>query len=252
LIEQLETHVMLNGAAAHTAAGPELAIDYLALSPPPEDDSGGNWRSWYEFLPWEDWRRHRPDVLTRWLDPAMAAWCSADDVADTVEQSTRRDRVQMAFGADEAHWDEERVLERFNVLADAGLVERFANPCAPHHTLQWPEVPMEATGTPMAPGHRRSLARAIGRLRTRVKSSPVVFDLVPERFTLFELQLAVEAILGPHLHKQNFRRLVEHMGLVEPAEGVNTRTGGRPAKLFRFRPQVLIERRHPGVRVRAG
>jgi hypothetical protein len=79
----------------------------------------------------------------------------------------------------------------------------------------------------------------------------VIFELMPDDFTLFELQKTVEAILGPHLHKQNFRRLVESAGLVEPTGDVKTQTGGRPAKLFRFRREVLLERPAPGVRVKA-
>jgi hypothetical protein len=73
---------------------------------------------------------------------------------------------------------------------------------------------------------------------------------MPEEFTLFELQKTVEAILGSRLHKQNFRRLVESGGLVDATAEVRTHTGGRPAKLFRFRREVLHERPAPGVRVR--
>jgi hypothetical protein len=59
----------------------------------------------------------------------------------------------------------------------------------------------------------------------------------------------VEAISGRHLHKQNFRRLVEHGQLVEPTGGASTATGGRPAALFRFRREVLRERPAPGFRL---
>ena len=96
------------------------------------------------------------------------------------------------------------------------------------------------------------LASAIGELRRGVKCRPVIFELMPEVFTLFELQKTVEAILGPHLHKQNFRRLVEGGGLVEPTGEYRLRTGGRPAQLYRFRRDVLLERLAPGVRVKAG
>jgi hypothetical protein len=98
--------------------------------------------------------------------------------------------------------------------------------------------------------HRRILATAIGRVRAKIKYRPVIFELMPDEFTLFELQKTVEAILGPHLHKQNFRRLVEGAGLVEPTGEVKMRTGGRPAKLYRFRREVLLERPAPGVRVK--
>jgi hypothetical protein len=100
--------------------------------------------------------------------------------------------------------------------------------------------------------HRRILATAIARLRAKLKYRPVVFELLPGEFTLTELQRTVEAISGRHLHKQNFRRLVEGGGLVEPTEQYRFRTGGRPARLYRFRPDVLLERLAPGVRIKQG
>jgi hypothetical protein len=98
--------------------------------------------------------------------------------------------------------------------------------------------------------HRRMLATAIGRLRAKLKYRPVIFELMPPTFTLTALQGTVEAISGRHLHKQNFRRLVESGALVEPT-GESTRTAGRPAALFRFRREVLQERPAPGLRVGA-
>ena len=70
--------------------------------------------------------------------------------------------------------------------------------------------------------HRRILATAISRLRGKLKYRPVVFELMPETFTLTELQRTVEAISGRHLHKQNFRRLVEKGQLVEPTGAAST------------------------------
>ena len=100
--------------------------------------------------------------------------------------------------------------------------------------------------------HRRVLATAMSRLRGKLKYRPVIFELLPDAFTLFELQKIVEALSGHHLHKQNFRRLVENTGLVEPTGDVSTQTGGRPAKLFRFRRDTLLERPSPGVRMKPG
>ncbi len=96
--------------------------------------------------------------------------------------------------------------------------------------------------------HRRILATAIARLRAKLKYRPVVFELMDEAFTLTELQRTVEAIAGRHLHKQNFRRLVESSALVESTGKMSTETGGRPAALFRFRRDVLSERPAPGLR----
>src|SRR5262249_25101185 len=111
---------------------------------------------------------------------------------------------------------------------------------------------LPALGEPMRFDHRRILATAIARLRAKLKYRPVVFELLPPEFTLTELQHTVEAISGRHLHKQNFRRLVEAGALVEPTGVMSTQTGGRPAALFRFRREVLQERPGPGLRVRGG
>ncbi len=86
----------------------------------------------------------------------------------------------------------------------------------------------------MVSDHRRILATGLGRLRGKLKYRPVVFELMPEAFTLSALQRAVEAIAGLPLHKQNFRRGVERTGLVEPIGRLSAATGGRPAELFRF------------------
>ncbi len=98
--------------------------------------------------------------------------------------------------------------------------------------------------------HRRILATAMGRLRAKLKYRPVVFELLPPVFTLTTLQRTVEAISGQHLHKQNFRRLVESTALVEPT-GETVTTGGRPAAQFRFRREVVQERPAPGLRLGA-
>lgn len=73
-----------------------------------------------------------------------------------------------------------------------------------------------------------------------------------EEFIVFELQKTVEAIFDPHLYKQNFRRLVEVAALVEPTGQLRVKTGSRPAKLYHFRREVVLERPALGVLVKAG
>jgi hypothetical protein len=99
----------------------------------------------------------------------------------------------------------------------------------------------------MAQDHRRILATALGRIRGKLEYRPVIFELVADTFTLYQLQLVAEALAGRRLHKQNFRRLVERGGLVEGTGRLHHDTGGRPAELFRFRREVLKERPSPGV-----
>jgi hypothetical protein len=233
-VEQLYTfgdrgrHTQAGDTDAHVAS-----IGYLALTRAADNASpapGATFEPWYRFFPWE---------LTR-----GAAQTEQPDAARAL---SRKDRVRLYFGTEGAHWDEERVLDRYELLYEAGLIEearRDGRPAA----LARGSIP--ALGVAMRFDHRRILATAMGRLRAKLKYRPVVFELLPPEFTLTELQRTVEAISGRHLHKQNFRRLVEAGALVEPTGEMSTQTGGRPAALFRFRREVLQERPAPGLRVR--
>jgi len=236
----------LSDAAELDSAQPTISISYLALVAPRQcnDRTRTSWRSWYAFLPWEDWRYGRPECLNE-IYARLEAWaaqtappCASRWPAD------RRQRLRVAFGAaGGGGWDEEKVLERYELLQESGIIEQAAGDAA--STQRFPKLVHPALGdqTPV-------LARAIGELRRSIKCRPVVFELMPDEFTLFELQKTVEAVLGPHLHKQNFRRLVEGCGLVEPTSELRLRTGGRPARLYRFRSDVIYERAAPGVRVK--
>jgi hypothetical protein len=101
----------------------------------------------------------------------------------------------------------------------------------------------------MALDHRRILATGIARLRTKIKYRPVFFELMPESFTLLQLQHTVEGLAGRRLHKQNFRRLIDQQQLVEDTGEISMETGGRPAKLFRFRGDVQEERAIAGTKL---
>jgi hypothetical protein len=252
-VEQLYTFGDRGRYAGPSARDPRvMSVGYLALTRrSPESDavlarSGAAWRPWYGYFPWEDWRGGTPAPLDAIL-PLLAEWSAQKPGRDAPARPiARHDRVRLAFGVGDVPWDEERVLERFELLYEAGLVEearRDGRPAA----LGRKRLP--SLGLAMRHDHRRILATAISRLRGKLKYRPVVFELMPETFTLTELQRTVEAISGQHLHKQNFRRLVENSQLVEPSGGTSTATGGRPAALFRFRRETLQERPAPGFRL---
>ena len=257
-VEQLYTfgdrgrHTEPAGSQPHV-----VSIGYLALTKIDDIDkenAGEAWRSWYHYFPCEDWRSGRPEILDTIIVPALQSWAGQSSNQEQHGQPLdRHHRVRLCFGLEGSAWDEEKVLERYELLFEAGLTEEAMR----GRTKNIPAdgIPALNGATPpfgacMRADHRRILATAIGRVRAKIKYRPVIFELMVHEFTLFELQKTVEAILGPHLHKQNFRRLVESAGLVEPTGEVKTRTGGRPAKLFRFRKEVLMERPAPGVRVK--
>jgi hypothetical protein len=199
------------------------------------------WRDWYGAFPWEDWRGGRPPLIEEAIQPALEAWSEA--AVEPRGRQLRRERVEITFGLHGAPWDPERVLERYELLYEAGLVDE---PYQGRYPAR-PGPPAPHFGRPMALDHRRILATALGRLRGKIKYRPVVFELLPPSFTLWQLQRVVESLAGKPLHKQNFRRLLERGGLVEGTGQYDLSTGGRPAELFRFRRDVLRERAAPGV-----
>jgi hypothetical protein len=253
-VEQLYTFGDRGRHARPGDAGPHVAsVGYLALarrlpdSAEALDRSGARWRAWYGYFPWEDWRDGRPALIDEAILPLLRRWCALPAGADAPARPLgRRDRVRLMFGGDGVPWDEERALDRYELLYEAGLLDEARRDGRPAAEA-WDPFPR--LGRPMLFDHRRILATAISRLRGKLKYRPVIFELMPDSFTLTELQQTVEAISGRHLHKQNFRRLVEQGKLVEPAGGTRAATGGRPAALFRFRREVVQERPAPGLRL---
>ena len=221
-----------------------MSVAYLALVRESEiaGRPGARFRAIYDFFPWEDWRRGRPKTLDEVLIPALRAWLA--EAADEEQYRVRRHRLDVAFGRHGTPWDGDRVLERYELLYEAGLV---AEALRDRQVSEVSPPSAGRLGVDLALDHRRILATALGRLRGKIRYRPLVFELVPETFTLFQLQRTVEALAGVELHKQNFRRLVERGGLVEGTGEIEPNTGGRPAERFRFRREVLRERPAPGV-----
>jgi hypothetical protein len=209
--------------------------------------AGARFEPWYRFFPWEDWRGARPAILDETILPLLNEWARGVR-ARSARALGPRERLRLCFSPGGSPWDEEKVLDRYELLYEAGLVEEARRD---GREAALARKPFPALGDPMRFDHRRILATAIARLRAKLKYRPVVFELMPPEFTLTELQRTVEAISGRHLHKQNFRRLVENAALVEPTGETSTATGGRPAALFRFRHEVVQERPSAGLRLSA-
>lgn len=256
-VEQLYTFGDRGRHALEVEEGTDhiVSVGYLALTRGGEERAGVSWRSWYQYFPWEDWRDGRPAILDKVILPLLQDWASEAHGAESDElaRGRRRDRARLTFGldggtCDEKIWDEENVLERYELLYEAGLVREALRDGRPN-AAGLEEDGSPQLGVPMQFDHRRILATAISRLRAKLKYRPVVFELMPDTFTLYELQRTSEALLGLHVHKQNFRRLVEKAGLVERTGRMSTHTGGRPAELFRFRREIFNERPAPGLRL---
>ena len=228
-VEQLYTFADRDRAAAGQRA---VSIGYLALI---NDPDGDGWSRWYDHFPWEDHRDGVPPMVPRYIHPALKKWKNA--MPDSAAKRERGERIAISFPDDSRNWNDELVLQRYELLWEAGLVAEAGGPAK------------TALGRAMPFDHRRILATAMARLRAKIKYRPVVFELMPPQFTLLELQQTVEALAGLRLHKQNFRRLVDQQGLVEDTGAMSRSTSGRPAKLFAFRRTVLRERAAAGTKL---
>ncbi|MFU0507874.1 NUDIX hydrolase [Pseudaminobacter sp. NGMCC 1.201702] len=240
-IEQLYTFADRD-RAPNGSAQRAVSISYLALTREEQAASADEaaWRSWYDYFPWEDHRAGIPSTLPDVIVPRLKVWADAAD--DQLTHTDRWQRAAMAFGLDGYAWNEELVLQRYELLYEAAFVEE-ADRC--HGS----DNPLSVFGRAMQADHRRILATGIARLRAKIKYRPVVFELMPPTFTLLQLQRTVEALAGRLLHKQNFRRLIEQQDLVEETGETVSETRGPPAKRFRFRQTVLAERTVAGTKL---
>lgn len=240
-VEQLYTFADLGRGGAFRAGDQRdrvVSISYLGLTRSGDGDSP--WMPVYDLLPWED-QRHvctdgDPDRVLQEIQTALDRWSRSKSAL----LQERRDRCDYVFGRGEHPWRPELALQRYELLWEAGLVGESDSPAA-----------LSAlTGPAMLHDHRRILATGLSRLRSKLQYRPVVFELMPPTFTLGQLQEAVEALAGQMLHKQNFRRLVEQQHeLVEPTGETTRATGGRPARLYRFRGDVFTERAQIGTKL---
>ena len=251
-------------AAPHEAvtSGRTVAISYLGLT---RATSRAQWMSIYSLFPWED-RRGADAALDDSLAAALQAWAGVDAEA--------RARVAYTFGLDGEPWQPDLVLQRYELLWEAGLVAESVGAAAsggaaPAGVAASAGVTASrgaaesagataasagsahpATGRPMVHDHRRILATGLARLRSTLQYRPLIFELLPEEFTLGHLQATVEALAGRQVHKPNFRRLVlQQAELVEPTGRTSKETGGRPARLYSYRRAVHAERRHVGTKL---
>jgi 8-oxo-dGTP diphosphatase len=108
----------------------------------------------------------------------------------------------------------------------------------------------DATDLPeLAFDHREIVDYALWRLRNKVGYSRIAHGLLPDEFSLADLRVVYEAILGRRLDPANFRRQVENSGNLLPTD--RFRTGShRPARLYQHNPDVELADRGPLVEMR--
>ncbi len=181
----------------------------------------------------------RDGALRSWrskIVPPLQAW--VNEAPNKALRQSREARVAINFGSTDQVWNEDLVLQRYELLFEAGLVQEA--------TRRGIAARAQLPGRAMQHDHRRILATGIARLRAKIKYRPVVFELMPPEFTLLQLQQTVEALAGRGLHKQNFRRLMEQQELVEETGAMTAGAAGRPGQAVSLSQRCAARAGHGG------
>ena len=106
------------------------------------------------------------------------------------------------------------------------------------HHLEW----INLTNIPeLYSDHNYMVKKAITMLRRRIYTEPLSFNLLPDLFTLTQLQHVYEAILGEEIDKRNFRKRIKTMDFIEQTTFIDKTTSKRGAALYRFNDETYAE-----------
>lgn len=100
---------------------------------------------------------------------------------------------------------------------------------------------------PLAFDHNRIVDAALTRLKGKVRYQPIGFELLPEKFTLTELQKMYEKILDKNIDKRNFRKKILGMGLLRELDEVQLDVAHRAARLYKFDEKKYLHLKERGL-----
>jgi hypothetical protein len=106
------------------------------------------------------------------------------------------------------------------------------------HGVEWVEL---GKMPKLYSDHNDMVKKAVGLLRRRINSEPLSFNLLPDLFTLTQLQHVYEAILGEEIDKRNFRKRIKQIDFIEKTELIDKETSKRGAALYRFNKRIYLE-----------
>lgn len=140
-----------------------------------------------------------------------------------------------AFGAIDRDPGERVISVAYCALIN---VKDYNDDLRQQHQLEW--VPVNEMPR-LYSDHNQMVADAIAQLRRRIKTLPLSFNLLPELFTLTQLQHVFEAVLDETIDKRNFRKRLKDYDFIEKTELIDKLTSKRGAALYRFNQRIYKE-----------
>lgn len=183
-------------------------------------------------------------LIERGLEPFKGRWALPGGfvrVDETLDEAARRELVEET-GLEDVFLEQLYTFgtvdrdprERVVSVAHYALVklsDHRAKAATDAANAQWFPV---SKLPKLAFDHADILRTALTRLQGKVRYQPIGFELLPEKFTLSQLQHLYEAVLETQLDKRNFRKKVLSFGLLLPLKETQMVGRHRPAQLFRF------------------
>ena len=117
-------------------------------------------------------------------------------------------------------------------------VKDYSERLRKQHGVEWVNI---EDIPPMYSDHNAMIAKARKLIQQKIKTNPVGFELLPELFTLTQLQRLYEAVNGEPLDKRNFRKRIKDMDFIEKTELIDKKTSKRGASLYRFNKKAFTE-----------
>ena len=117
-------------------------------------------------------------------------------------------------------------------------VKDYSERLRKQHGVEWvniEDIPQ------MYSDHNAMITKARKLIQQKIKTNPVGFELLPELFTLTQLQRLYEAVNGEPLDKRNFRKRIKYMDYIEKTELIDKKTSKRGASLYRFNKKAFTE-----------
>jgi 8-oxo-dGTP diphosphatase len=183
-------------------------------------------------------------LIERGLEPFKGKWALPGGfvrVDETLDDAARRELSEEAgieevfleqlytFGAVNRDPRERVVSVAYYALVK--LSDHQAHAASDAANARW--FPVSSTPK-LAFDHGQVLAKAIERLKNKVRYEPIGFELLPPKFTLSQLQHLYETLLATSLDKRNFRKKVLSLGVLVALKETWMTGRHRPAQLFRF------------------
>ena len=186
----------------------------------------------------------------RQMDPGRGEWSlyggfvAADESIDhcaerTLEELTGLRHLYMqqvgAFGAVDRDPGERVISIAYYALIN---VKDYNEQVRRKHGVEWVDINAIPT---LYSDHNLMVEQALKKMRQKIKNEPISFRLLPQLFTLTQLQRLYEAVIGGDVDKRNFRKRIKEMDFIEKTELIDKKTSKRGASLYRFNKKAYNE-----------